>query len=277
MEKKVRVAFKEPKDGAVKVAVEDAVVVPPTTVSQSQPKPGYFPLDFPSKYRVYPDVDPSKVGIRTLKGKDEKLIAELTYDNFEKKFIEVLKNTLIGIDPRQLTIGDRMYIMLWQAINSYNKMAVIDTTCEHCFQKMEMEIDLSTLQVIDLPIDFVEPYKIKLSTGDIVNLKIFRVSDEEKMYDVEKAGYQTWLYRYALTIIDPKKGDWDKVAMLEEMDTRDLALIRAFHEKYTHGPKLETTLECPKCGGVGLVPVPFRLEMFFPYGKSLRRYFGDTI
>ena len=35
--------------------------------------------------------------------------------------------------------------------------------------------------------------------------------------------------------------------------------------------------ECPKCGGVGIMPVPFRLEMLLPFGEKLERYTGDTI
>ena len=248
----------------------------PQNDQASQAPAQYVGVDFPSKYLVYPGLDLTKVGIRLLKGKDEKLIAELSYDNFERKFVEIIRNVMVGIDPREMTIGDRLYVMLWEAINSYSKIVDIETQCGSCLQKVTYQIDLSQLAVIELPADFKEPYPIQLSNGNVVNMRLFRVKDEERLFDVQKAGHKTWLYRFALSIVDDKN-EWDKVAYLEELNTRDLALIRAFHEKYYHGPKMEAITECPKCGVSEVTPVPFRLEFFFPYGKALRKYFGGTV
>jgi len=275
--KHIRTEFGKGKGPAVglKDSKEQAHVAPEAPASQASTQ--YVGIDFPSKYLVYQGIDPTKVGIRLLKGKDEKLIAELSYDNFERKFAEIIRNVIVGIDPRELTIGDRLYVMLWEAINSYNKIAEIEMQCKSCLQTVTYQIDLSTLAVVELPAGFKEPCPITMSNGDIINMRLFRVKDEEKLFDVQKAGYKTWLYRFALSIIDEKKSDWDKVAYLEELNTRDLALIRAFHEQYYHGPKMEAMVECPKCGASEVAPVPFRLEFFFPYGKALRKYFGGTV
>jgi hypothetical protein len=266
-----------PEELSKKESTPPTPETPPAPPSAApQPASHYIRLDLPSKCLVY-GIDPTTIGARLLKGKDEKLIAELTYDNFDRKFIAILRNVVTGIDPKDLTVGDRLYLMLWEAINSYSKMCDIETQCGSCFQKVNYQVDLSTLAVIELPGDFKEPHSVTLSNGDVVKLRLFRAGDEDKISEVQKAGYQTWLYRYALSIIDDKKSDWDKVAYLEELDTKDLALIRAFHEKYYHGPKMEVVTECPKCGVSEVTPVPFRLEYFFPYGKTLRRYFGDAV
>lgn len=234
-------------------------------------------LLLPSKFQVY-NVDPKTVQLRTFKGKDEKLIASLTYENFESKFIEILKNVLVGIDPRELTIGDRLYIMLWEVINSYTKFCTLDHQCSNCYQKTQYDVDLSLVSVTDLPEGFKEPYPVKLTNGNIVNLRLLRVKDEEKTRDYEKAtGQNAWLYRFALSIVDDKLSDVDRMTMLDEMPTVDIALIRAFHEKFYHGPKMEAMVECKKCGVSEVAPIPFRVELFFPHGDSLKRYFGDAI
>jgi len=237
----------------------------------------YKPIQLPSKCLVYKDVDPTKVQIRTFKGKDEKLIAEITYDNFERKALVVMRNVLQGIEPDKLTVGDRLYVLVWEAINSYTKDYDVEHTCNDCFERITSTIDLSTLEVVELPEDFKEPYPLKLSNGDIVNLRLFRVEDEIKIADYEKADKASWLYRFATAIVDDSKGIWDRVAYLENMESKDLASIRAFHNKFVHGPKMESPYICPKCGGAGRTPVPFRLEMLFPYGKTLERYFGNAV
>jgi hypothetical protein len=232
----------------------------------------YLEIDLPSKGLVYAGIDTTKIGIRTFKGKDEKLMADLNFDNFERRILTILRSVLKGIDPAVLTTGDRLYILIWEAINSYSKDYKTEGDCLNCFQKVTIPVDLSQLEVINLPEDFKEPYPLILSTGEIVNLKLFRVDDEVKIADYEKSsGQSSWLFRFATTIVNDK-GIWDKINWLENLPAKDVAAIRAFQEKFTHGPKLETNYTCPKCGGTGVMPVPFRLQIFFPYGEILKGF-----
>lgn len=232
-------------------------------------------ITLPSKCLVYKDVDSSKIFIRTLKGKDEKLISELSMDNFDRKFIQVLANVLEGIDPKQLTLGDRKYVMLWLAIQSYSSKHPISFTCSSCLSKLEMEADLSTLAIKTLPEDFVEPYAMTLSDNSTVNLRLLRVKDELDLADLEKAGTNIWLYRVAMSMVGPES-IVEKNAFLENLGVIDIAKIRSFQERFDHGPVMETTFDCEKCGVTGKVPVPFRIEMFFPFGERLARYFGAS-
>jgi len=237
----------------------------------------YFKIKLPSGCKIYKDVDPTAIEIRTFKGKDEKLISEISSENFEKKFVSVLKQVLKGIEPEQLTIGDELHLALWEAINSYSKDFFVSHECEHCYQKIETTVDLSKFEVIELEEGFEEPKEVKLpESGEVVKLNLLRVSDILKVDEIIKMGKNIWLYRYALSIVDDR-GIWDKVEYLENMESKDLMHIRAFHDKYMHGPKMESKYECPKCGGAGLLPVPFRLEMLLPYGKKLERYIGDAV
>lgn len=238
-------------------------------------------VKLPSKCLVYPEIDlakaPDAIKIRTFKGRDEKLIAELSNENFEKKFLTVLRGVFTGVDPLKLTLGDRMYLVLWEVINSYSKTFPIDFECEHCWQKITLDVDLTELEVIELPDTYKEPYELKLpESGNVVKVRLLRVEDIIKINELDKAGQNVWLYRYALSMVSDK-GIWENVEFLENLSSKDLMVIRAFHSKFEHGPKMETSYECPKCGGTGIVPVPFRLEMLLPYGEKLRRYTGDAV
>jgi len=237
----------------------------------------YIPVQLPSKCKVYKDVDSSQVAIRVLKGKDEKLIAEMTYDNLDSKFNAILKNVLKGVAPEKLTLGDRKFVLVWLAINSYGKTFPIELTCEHCLRKIMNEVDLSSFEVNELPEDYEQPYKVTLSDGKEIYLRLLTVEDEIKVVAYEKTGANGWLFRYALSVVDQQLSENQKVMMLEDMDVNDVAMVRAFHEEFDHGPVMEAPYKCPKCGGAGRVAVPFRIEMVFPYGPALKKHFRKTV
>lgn len=238
----------------------------------------YIKVNLPSKNLVYSPQDiTGDIQIRTFKGRDEKVIAEITSDNFEKRMVAVLKGVLQGIDPMKLTLGDRLFLILWETINSYNKEFLVSYECPKCWETKDYNVDLEKLEKVYLPDNFKEPYQVKLPvSGDAVNLRLLRVADLIKIDELSKAKENVWLYRYALTLVNDKSV-WDNLDYLENLPVNDLKLIRAFQEKFNHGPKLEYKYECPNCGGSGIMPVPFRLEMLLPYGENLTRSIGDAI
>lgn len=235
-------------------------------------------LELPSKCLVYKNVDSNQIYARTLKGKDELLIAEMSTDNFDKKFSILLRNILKGVDPDNLTLGDKLYLAIWLTINSYTKDYILEYECEHCWQKSEYVVDLSRLEIIELPQDFKEPFSIILpDSKQEVQLRLLKCSDVIKINEMERSGVNTFLRKYALSIVDEKKNLIEKEEFLSNLSVKDTTIIRGFHEKFFHGPKMETEYNCPKCGGTGVMPVPFRLDMLIPYGKRLKQYLGDAI
>lgn len=237
----------------------------------------YQTIELPSRCRVYTGVDPSTIKARTLLGKDEKLIAEIPPENYERKFHQLLADVLQGIPIEKMTLGDRKYLILWLAINSYSKDFPIKFNCENCLAKLSMTVDLSKMLVKNLPDDFVEPQKVTLTKELDVNLKLLRVEDELRILDLQKAGQNIWLHRFAQSIVDDTKTHMEKVEWLEQLPAKLVAKIRAFHDVFDHGPIMTSDYECEKCGGAGLVPVPFRLEMLFPSGDDLKRYYGASM
>jgi len=237
--------------------------------------------ELPSRGLVYPELLNNGVAgpltINTFRGKDEKLLAELTTENFEKRFVTVLKNVLKGIDPNKLTSGDRLWFVLYLTINSYSRLFSVSHECSKCYSTKNYQVDLSQLEIIQLPENFKEPYEVKLPvSGDLLKLRLLRVRDLIDIDDLEKSNQNVWLYRYALSIVN-EKSIWDNVEYLEKLDVKDIMLIRAFHDKFKHGPKMISKYTCPDCGGTGVMPVPFRLEMLLPYGENLARAVGDTV
>ena len=231
----------------------------------------YYELELPSRLIPYKADGVTLVEVRMLKGRDEKLIGEFTLNNFEKKFKLLLDNVIRGIDPAKLTIGDRFFVLMWLAMNCYSNVYPIQLICEHCFRKTDnYEINLGELEKLSLPEDYVEPYAVTLTNGDVVNLRQFTVQDQINYVDftAQREGKDDILFKLAQGLVDDN--DMGKrIEYLEEMSTKDLGLIRAFYETFAHGVKLETGYTCPKCGGAGITPVPFRLDLLLPAGKTV--------
>jgi len=233
-------------------------------------------LDLPSRLIPYRDVD--CVEVRMLKGKDEKLLGDMNALNFEKRFNTLLSHGVLkGIDPTILTIGDRVYIMVWLAINCYSADYPVEIICSECFGKSTVSIELGKLDKLYLPKDYKEPHEIELLNKDIVKLRLYRVGDQIQYLDyVQDKGEDNLLYKLAQVMVDDKNM-LERIKYLEELDTKSLGLMRAFQEKYVHGVSLEAAYVCPKCGGKGVTPVPFRLDMVFPAGETIAKSLGHSV
>lgn len=237
----------------------------------------FLPINLPSKCIPYDGINPEDITIRAYQGRDAIFLAEINPVNLVQKFLLVLKNVIRGIDPEDLTIGDRFYIMIWECINSYTDTIKVSTTCIHCFKEVDISVNLKELNVIELPDTFKQPYEVKLPSGKVIKLKLLTIKDEIELEKFEENSDEGLLFRYAKSIVD----DRDVLERLEDLrnaGVKDIAKIEAFYEKFYHGPDMVTHFKCPKCGEEDdELIVPFRLDFFFPYGRALTDTFGKGI
>jgi len=226
----------------------------------------FIPIPLPSKCLVYENIDINNIKIRPFKGRDEALIAELTLENLKKKFVAIIENVIQGIEPEKLTSGDAKYIMLWEAINSYNQNYPIRLICENCLQEIEVVGDLGKINSVELPDDFKQPVDVQLSDRTL-QLKLFTLGDEIASFDWIKKGKSAYLYSYARSIVGDDTTIIDKIKMLEDMSTADLNKIKEFHIKYDHGPDMEVPYTCSFCDYEGKIVLPFRLDRLLSFRK----------
>jgi len=227
----------------------------------------FVTITLPSKGLAYEDPSTGTIQVRPFKGRDEALLAELTLDNAKKKFVTIIKNVIKGIDPEKLTSGDVQYILLWQAINSYNRDYPIQLVCEHCLKNIQVVCDLSKINSVELSDDFVQPIVVKLSNRT-VQLRLLTLNDEISEFDWSVQGKSTYFYLYALSIVDEKMDLLAKLSMLEDMSPSDLNVIRETLKKYDHGPDMITPYICPLCEYEGKIELPFRYEKLFSFSKQ---------
>lgn len=238
---------------------------------------GFVNLQLPSKGKVYKNFDPAKFLIRPMKGKDEKLIAEINTNNLFTKFEALMKSVSIGLNPEQLTLGDRNKILIWLAANSYGPTVQAEGACSLCYQPIRVTVNLTKIEDKFLPDDFRQPYALSLSGGQSVCLRLLTVDDERKIADVERLGGDAWGYRYALSVVSQEKTVDEVQNWLGELPAGDMARIRAFQAMFDHGPQMETDIICPKCGGAGRMATPFQLEWILPFGQALCERYGASM
>jgi hypothetical protein len=236
----------------------------------------FFNISLPSGCLTY-GVASDTVKVRAYTGKEEFYLSEITPNNLDVKFLQVMRNVVQGIDPGLMTLGDRLYLMVWECAKSYATVIKVKTVCTHCLTDIEVPVDLTNLEVKTLPADFKQPYTVKLSSGD-VNLRLLTVNDEIEAAKYEEQHGDGVIYRCAKSMV-ADINILERMEKLHSMPAVDIATIRAFHEKFSHGPILEDyKFVCPKCKGEGVTSVPFRFDIIlYPSGEALVSTFGKGI
>ncbi len=237
----------------------------------------FLPINLPSKCLPYDGVKPEDVMVRAYQGKDEIFLAEINPINLEQKYLQVLKNVLRGVNPENLTLGDRYYIMVWEYAKSYSNDLVVKLKCTHCLKDVEAIINLGELNVVSLPDNFKQPCeRILPVSGKKVMLRLFTVKDEIEANKYEEHNDDGLLYRCARMMVS-NDDILQRIDELKGMAAKDVAAIRAFQHEFDHGPDMNTTFKCPSCGEVDNIKVPFRFEDIFPDGEALTSIIGKRI
>lgn len=235
----------------------------------------FLPISLPSQCLTYLEVKPEDIKARAYQGSEEELLSQINPLNLERNYLEVMKRVIQGIDPLKLTLGDRLYFIVWECINSYTDVIKVKTVCSNCLQEVEVSVDLKNLGVIKLPDNYKEPYEVTLPSGKQIKLRLLTVADEIEIEKYQQKQGKSHLYRYARSIVSDDN-IVEKLKLLENSPTiKDVAKVRAFHEKFYHGPDFTYAYKCPRCREEDDVEVPFRLDFIFPTGETLTKTFGE--
>ena len=232
----------------------------------------YFPIQLPSRCLPYAEVKPEDITIRPYCGEDEIFLAQISHVNLERNFLSVLKRILQGLDPKQLTLGDRQYIVIWEYINSYSEYVRVNAMCGKCLELAEFNVDLRTLNVMKLPEDFKQPQEVQLPISkEKAQLKLLTVGDKVESERLLEKGADTYLYECACSVVcaDPLA----QAEIMKSWHAKDIARVRLFQEQNKHGPLMLKSIKCPLCEEEVQIPVPFRRDYFFPTGETLRDCF----
>ena len=230
------------------------------------PSKPYYSVSLPSQGKLgYPEI----LEYRDITVKDEKAISTATETNFRHVLNNLLKS-ILG-DPsffKKISIYDREYLLLWIWSNNYSPIQRFQSTCMHCGTKSEQKTDVTKLPVSDLSDEFTMPFKLTLHNGKEVGLNLITIGDEEiaeKFIKVNKE-YTMDMALIASSIdigaVVPMKQKMDFIE--ENMNGRDMGIIRSFHKYFKYGADTTHEYTCDSCGGVNVMEIPFRADYFLP-------------
>lgn len=236
----------------------------------------FLPIKLPSRCLTY-DVNPEDIQVRPYTGADEIFLSEINIINCNVKFLEVLKRVVRGIDPGQLTFGDKLYLMVWEYINSYTEMVHEVDVCSHCLKTVSYPVDLREMEYTTLSEDLVLPLPISLPNGEKLYVRVLTIEDEIRIEKYSEDHSDGYLYKLALQLVDEKKDVMARMEYLESAGSVVTAKVRYAAQSLYHGPSFRYVGKCPSCGEEEEIDVPFRFEFLFPTGETLAETFGEGV
>lgn len=255
-------------------------------------EPDFMTFTLPSRGVMYGGI--STIEVRPFKTAEEKLLASLTPKNWNPVINKVIKQTLgTDLDPKEVTIGDRLTLLVWLRIQTYGSIYSATVTCPACKKKSKENIDLNELEPEMVDESLVVPETITLkATKAKVTLELMcnrhemeaeEFLDRQSQMVAKSQGNDLWFLRYASTIIGITKPDGVelealtmnlKKKFLEKIPPRDFAQIRYWHAKNDHGVDLRFDFECKICNNEAELAVPMELDFFLPT-RSMQGNAGD--
>lgn len=233
----------------------------------------FLPIKLPSRCLTY-EVKPEDIRVRPYTGGDEVFLSEINIVNCNVKFLEVLRRVVQGIDPEELTFGDKLYLMVWQYINSYTEMIYEMDVCSHCMKMVSFPVDLREMDSTTFPEDLVLPLPIPITNGETLYMKVLTLGDEIQIEKYSQSHEDGYLYKLAMQLVDEKKDVLERMEYLRKSLAHVTAKVRAAAQSLYHGPTFQYTGKCPNCGEEETIDVPFRFEFLFPTGQTLTEAFG---
>lgn len=227
--------------------------------------------------------------VYSMKTVDEKLFAGI---NKRMDFEDVIDQLIArctdikDLPPRELYLGDRLYLMMAIRMVSYGVNYAFQAGCPSCNARQQYDVNLES----DLEVKFADeavwadPVEVTLPySGDKVSIRLFRGDDERKIIKYAdqqlkgKAalGDPAYVFRLALHVIqvvsneaertimpDPKGVINKAIRYIENLDAPDSSAIRDAIEEHTPGLMMALNLSCRSCGNTYDLTLPMSGDFF---------------
>lgn len=229
---------------------------------------------------------PSTISYRDILVKDEEVLSMATPDNFARTMNSVLKAICNNADFfDQVSVHDRDYLLVWLWANNYNPIKEVEITCSNpnCQEKHTHKVDLTNLEVDNIPEQYKGQLKVPLSLGEEgahVRVHHNTVSDENAVEEFlerttktdpktgQKKQDHSFEHLLLISSIDvginiplDRKIKW----VGENMTGKEMGYVKKFHQFFKFGVQDTVDYTCPSCGEVTTGALPFRIDdMLWP-------------
>lgn len=244
-------------------------------------------LELPSKGMYYSKdsiLSNGYVHLRYMKGEDEEILLSPKHLK-DNTFIETLLQKLVlepDFDVYELSLGDRMYLMLSARVMSLGSEFIVPTImCPNCgHTDKEVKFDVSQIQEKIVKQTPVEPHTGIFKTtlpdcGHEITVSITTGEVEKRIEDKRKKMQQvntefTFNHGVAELLqsstgidgVNPTYGQ--KLKYVKELPIKDSRRLRQFMNEINGIPDNRLPHNCTSCTHEFMVPIEFGISFFFP-------------
>lgn len=226
----------------------------------------YHRVDLPSMGKLgYPDY----VEYRDILVRDEKILSTTTNKDFRKTLNDILKSLLKDKSfYEKMSSSDRDFLLLWVWANNYSTIKKFEVTCPYCVNKDTISIDLTEVTINNLSDDYIDSFKMNISNGEEITLRLITVGDEDKAENFVKnnPSYELTSVLFAMaTDFSTRLPLKEKLKYIDDNLTgKDMSMIRAYHNYFNYGIDDNVKHTCTSCSEVTNHKIPFSEEFFMP-------------
>ena len=242
-------------------------------------------LDLPSRFLPY---EFSELHVRRLTVGEVKRIREMVESGSSGYTLADTLTPAMSVHPGELTMGDFWYVLAWLRLNTFtNTPMTLQWVCSSCGSKQESNINLPELEIQELRRDYIEPATVRCPNGEEVNVRLYRVKDEQSVKHYLKTMLgreewklaEEWIPDLAVTIENGwtlhKKVEW--LSNKSVWDPDSLRYLEKFESYCSHGLPNFVKGICKECEYVNeRIRFSFRFENVLPYNTDPRNY-GDAV
>ena len=237
-------------------------------------------VNLPSKGKFYENGTPSRVTLRPITVKEEKLL--MGKGNRMALADKILAKCITSecIPLKNLLMTDKFFLLLNLRAVSYGPEYSFSMKCSDCDFEFRHTIALPEgLQLKVASKDDTEPFDVKLPVcGKTASLRFLRGYDEEEIENYIRTlpdagaeegdpGYVFRMGRFIAKIDDKEIDVLEKLSFCENLTGRDSLAIRQAIAKHETGAILSIKTKCPSCQAEIRSTLPLTSE-FFPSGVA---------
>lgn len=184
-------------------------------------------------------------------------------------------------DWSKVLVGDRFYALVQIRRASFGDEYAFSAQCQGqgCRERFEWELNLGELPVRALSDDAKAAFKngnrfeaALPRQGRKVWFRLLTGADEARAAALRRQGRENLLLEaVALRVVEIEGvAPQDRRRFLEDVELADLAALLDAFERVDGGVETSIEVECPSCGGVQDVDLPFERGFFFPRARKAK-------
>lgn len=219
-----------------------------------------LPVDLPSRGKFYNLIDPSEpVTVRPMTFDDEKVIANIRAGKVNPINL-LLSRCVNNIPVADLILIDKIYLLYKIREASYGSDYNAIITCPKCTVQSEVKVDLSKLNVNEVPDDISNPREVELKKiKKIAKVRFPKLNEEHYLALDSDKNSQFWRF------VDEIDGCTDKQVISEVIKKLPLADMHTILKEITqmdYGIDSRINFICSECEDESVVEVPLGADFF---------------